>query len=77
MNSEQKLIPKEMSGLCIATTKAGKSCTNKAKINDFCGLHFKKSKKETKGTSECITITFGDVAENHVRMLVTKGAQRL
>jgi alkylated DNA repair dioxygenase AlkB len=50
---------------CTALTKAGNPCKYKAKTGDRCGVH---SKNEGGVVEECFTITFGEVAENHVRM---------
>ncbi len=50
---------------CCEKIKTGKNCKNNAKIDGRCTVHDKIHK--AKG-GECITITFGDVAENHVRM---------
>lgn len=49
---------------CVAITKAGTPCSRKKKYGDFCGQHNKVEAK----IEETITITFGDVAENHVGM---------
>lgn len=50
---------------CVEKTKKGTDCRNNAKNEGRCNLHHKIFKAKGK---ECITITFGDVAENHVRM---------
>lgn len=56
--------------ICSAVTKTGKECKNKAKEGGMCGRHTPTPTplKDLEPTQECITITFGDVAENHVRM---------
>jgi len=50
--------------ICKGIKKNGEKCNNKAKEKDYCLLH----KKQSIPIKSCITITFGDVAENHVRM---------
>lgn len=53
---------------CIAKTKNGDKCTRTAKSNNMCTQHFKVFEKNNKPLKKTITITFGDVAENHARM---------
>jgi len=49
---------------CQATTTKGAPCKRAAKAGGFCTQHSKKVAQP----EETITITFGDVAENHVGM---------
>lgn len=49
---------------CQATTAKGAPCKRAAKAGGFCSQHSKKALVP----EETITITFGDVAENHVGM---------
>lgn len=59
-----------MQKLCNGKKKNGIKCTYKAKFEGYCGIHYKTylKKLEAEQAGECITITFGEVAENHVRM---------
>lgn len=49
---------------CQAKTAKGTQCTRKSRVGDFCTQH----SKQAEPIKEAITITFGDVAENHVGM---------
>ena len=66
---ENKKMEKEK---CSALTKAKKPCSRNAKINGMCNQHSKMVNDGVEGPKEkippVITITFGDVAENHARM---------
>lgn len=57
---------------CSELTKAGKSCTRFAKINGRCKQHAEMygggDNANVEPVTPVITITFGDVAENHARM---------
>lgn len=50
--------------ICQGVKKDGEKCAYKAQKNGYCKIH----KKQAESIKSCITITFGDVAENHVRM---------
>ena len=50
---------------CQAITKKGTACINNAKNGEFCGIH---SKGPTVDSGSTITITYCNVAENHVGM---------
>lgn len=54
--------------LCQALKKNGEPCKNKAKQNNYCGIHCKKDQNPEQPIKSCITITFGEVIENHVGM---------
>jgi len=54
---------------CVQKLKNGKNCSYDKKVGEFCTRHYNIiAKKENKKIEECITITFGDRAENHVGM---------
>ena len=53
---------------CIAVTKKGTPCTLKAKQYGRCTRHHNMYVEATRPKDICVTITFGDVAENHVGM---------
>jgi hypothetical protein len=54
---------------CVAMKKDGNRCTRKPKVHDMCMQHAKVAENITTGSpKKTITITFGDVAENHARM---------
>src|SRR5437016_1832050 len=56
---------------CIAITKNGNSCRYQQKYGQYCGQH--KAANEIIEVKKCITITYGDVCENHVGMQKIQG----
>lgn len=57
---------------CSGTTKTGKGCSRNAKVDGLCTQHAKMAGTVDGGepveVKPVMTITFGDVAENHARM---------
>lgn len=55
---------------CQGTKKSGEACGYKASVGDYCKIHAKALGLlgEYKPVGPCVTITFCDVAENHVGM---------
>lgn len=53
---------------CTAATKKGTQCTKNAVVNNLCRVHQKQQERKNEPKQSCVTITFGDVAENHVGM---------
>ena len=53
-----------MDVICKGKFADDRNCTYKAQPNGYCKIH----KSQAEPVKSCITITFGDVAENHVRM---------
>lgn len=57
---------------CIGVTKANKPCTNKQKYGQYCGIH-KLPTDVVVESKQVITITYGDICENHVGMQKIEG----
>lgn len=58
-----------MSKKCVQKLKNGKYCSYDKKVGDLCTRHYNINNKNIKvDVKECITITFGDQAENNVGM---------
>lgn len=53
-----------MDNICNGTKKNGDKCTYKRVVGEFCKIH----SKTTPVGKPCVTITYGDVAENNVGM---------